>query len=72
MTAVLQEAFRAVSQLPEAEQDALAMRLLAEMAKEDEFDLALQQTGHKLAGMGHEALAEHRAGRTLPFPADGE
>jgi hypothetical protein len=72
MTALLQEALRAVAQLPESEQDALAMRLLAEMAKEDEFDLALQRTGHKLADMAREALAEHRAGQTLPFPAANE
>jgi hypothetical protein len=69
MTVPLQEAFRAMAQLPENEQDALAMRLLAEMAKEDEFDLALQRTGHKLADM---ALSEHRAGQTLPFPSDSE
>jgi hypothetical protein len=68
MTALLEEAFRAASQLPEGEQDALAARLLAEIAAEDEFDRVLEQTGHKLARLTEEALAEHRAGLTLPFP----
>jgi hypothetical protein len=68
MTALLEEAFRAASQLPEREQDALAARLLAEIAAEDEFDRVLEQTGHKLARLTEEALAEHRAGLTLPFP----
>ena len=71
MTALLQQAFQAAQQLTDAEQDELATRLLAEMAKEDEFDFALQQTGHKLAGMAKEALEELRAGLTQPFPTNG-
>ena len=68
MTALLQQAFQAAQQLTDVEQDELATRLLAEMAKEDEFDFALQQTGHKLVGMAQEALDELRAGLTQPFP----
>ena len=68
MTALLQQAFQAASQLSESEQDELAARLLAEIAAEDEFDRALQQTAHKLAPLTQQALAEDRAGLTLPFP----
>jgi phage tail sheath protein FI len=70
MTALLKQAIEAAEKLSDAEQDALATRLLAEIAKEDEFDLALAQTGHKLVGMAEEALAELRAGRTKPIPAE--
>jgi len=72
MTALLQQAFDAASQLSESEQDAIAARLLAEMAQEDEFDRAIERTAHKLVGMAEEALAEHRAGLTLPFPDEDE
>jgi hypothetical protein len=72
MTALLQQAFEAASRLSESDQDAIAARLLADLAKEDEFDLALQRTAHKLVGMAEEALAEHRAGLTLPFPDEEE
>jgi hypothetical protein len=68
MTAMLEKAFRAASQLPDAEQDALAARLLAELEAENAFDQALEQTAHKLAKLTEEALAEHRVGLTLPFP----
>jgi hypothetical protein len=70
MTALLEQAFQAAAQLPEPEQDALAARLLAEMAEEDEFDLALARTGHKLVGLANEALAEYCAGLTEPIPKD--
>jgi len=72
MTALLQQAFQAAQQLTDTEQDQLATRLLAEMAKENEFDFALQQTGHKLVGMANEALAELRSGLTQPYPSNGK
>ena len=71
MTVLLEQAFKAAAQLSEADQDSLAMRLLAEIAQEDEFDLALQQSGHKLIDMAKAAIAEHRAGLTQPIPANG-
>ena len=72
MTALLQQAFETASRLSASEQDAIATRLLAELTKEDEFDLALQRTAHKLVGLAEAALAEHRAGLTLPFPDEEE
>ena len=70
MTQLLQQAFDAVAALPAEEQDAVAARLLAELADEDEFDRKLQATGHRLSGLAAEALAEYRAGQTLPLDPD--
>ena len=67
MTVLLEQAFRAAAQLPEAEQNVLAARLMAELAKEDEFDRAIAKSGDKLAKLAAEALAEHRAGLTQPL-----
>ncbi len=64
MTTRLQEAFAEAAKLPEAEQDVLASRLLAELAAEDDFDRAIARTSDKLAALAREALAEHRAGLT--------
>lgn len=70
MTTMLEEAFRAASQLPPDEQDVLAARLLAELAKEDEFDAKIALTGDKLAIFSAKALAEYQAGQTEPLIAD--
>lgn len=67
MTTLLEQAFRAAAQLSEQEQNVLASRLLAELAREDEFDRQLARTGDKLSGLAAEALAEDDAGLTQPF-----
>jgi hypothetical protein len=64
MTVRLAEAFAEASRLPEAEQDVLASRLLAELAAEDEFDRAIATSSEKLRRLATEALAEHAAGLT--------
>jgi hypothetical protein len=64
MTTLLQKAFAAAANLPTAEQDLLASRLLAELSSEDDFDRAIAQSSEKLADLAREALAEHRAGLT--------
>ncbi|MBX9624517.1 MAG: hypothetical protein K2X82_11975 [Gemmataceae bacterium] len=66
MTALLQQAFAAAAALPPSEQDELAARLLAELAAEDAFDLAIAGSASKLVGPANEALAGHRAGLTPP------
>jgi len=72
MTTMLQQAFQAASMLPEAEQDVLASRLLAELASEDEFDAKIASTGEKLARLSREAIAEFHAGKTLPLDFSDE
>ena len=64
MTTLLQQAFADAAKLPEAEQDLLASRVLAELAAEDEFDRAIARSSDKLAALAQEALDEHRCGQT--------
>ncbi len=70
MTSLLEKAFAEASRLPEAEQDVLASRLLAELAAEDAFDLAIAQSADRLSRLALEALAEHRDGRTEVLDPD--
>ena len=70
MTELLQEAFAKASELPPAEQDVLASRLLAELAPEDDFDRAIAGSSDKVARLAREALAEHRAGQTHELDPD--
>jgi hypothetical protein len=70
MSTLLQDAFAKATQLPPAEQDLLATRLLAELGEEDEFDRAIAASSDKLARLAREALAEHRAGRTQDLDPD--
>lgn len=70
MTNLLQQAFDEAAKLPEAEQEVLASRLLAEMAAEDEFDKAIANSADKLAKLSADALAEYRAGRTEELDPD--
>ena len=70
MTKMLEKAFAEAAKLPEEEQDALAARLLAEIAAEDEFDRAIENRADELSRLANEALAEHRAGTTKPLDPD--
>jgi hypothetical protein len=67
MTATLQKAFDEAAKLPDQEQELLASWLMAELAAEDAFDLAIASSGEKLAGLATAALAEHRSGQTEPL-----
>ncbi len=64
MTTLLEKAFAEAAKLPQEEQDLLAVRLLAELAAEDDFDRAIARSVDKLTTLAQEALAEHRSGRT--------
>jgi hypothetical protein len=70
MTQLLEQAIRAAQALPEAEQDALAASILAEIEDERRWTAAFERSADALAEMAAEALAEHRAGRTLPLDPD--
>jgi hypothetical protein len=70
MTASLQHAFAEAAKVPEAEQEVLASRLLAELAAEDDFDRAIANSTDKLAALAREALAEHRASKTKALDPD--
>ena len=70
MTTLLERAFAEAAKRPEAEQELLASRLLAELSAEDDFDRAITSSADKLARLAAEALAEHRAGLTEELDPD--
>ena len=70
MTRLLEEAFAAAAELPEAEQNALASALLSELASEQAIDAAIAARPDVLARLANEAQAEHRAGRTEALDPD--
>jgi hypothetical protein len=67
MTRLLKEAIRAVEALPEAEQDALAASILADLEDERRWTEAFAGSQDVLAALADEAREEHRTGRTLPL-----
>jgi len=67
MTKSLEEAFKQASQLSEAEQDALASAIKAEIASEEAWAASFNRSQDALARLADEALADHRAGRTTPL-----
>jgi hypothetical protein len=70
MTDLLDKAFKQVSQLPSAEQDAVAAIVLKELASEERWTALFAESESVLEKFAEEALAEHRTGRTKPpfFP----
>jgi hypothetical protein len=70
MTYMLDQAILAAKALPDAEQDALAASILAEIEDERRWTETFERSPEVLAELAREALAEHRAGRTLPLEPD--
>jgi len=70
MTKALEEVFKEASKLPEAEQDALADAIRAEIRAEKEWDKSLASSPDVLQRLADEAIADHRAGRTKPVDPD--
>ena len=70
MTKALEEVLRQVSKLPEAEQDALAEAIKAEIGAEKDWDNSFAGSLGVLERLADEAIADHRAGRTKPIDPD--
>ena len=70
MTQLLQDAFTEASKLSEADQDAFASLLLAELQSEQRWTKLFSASQAKLATLADEALAEFEAGQTLPLDLD--
>jgi len=70
MTTKLEKAISALEDLPENEQDAVADWLLAELESERRWDELFARSPSLLEKMAAEALAEHRAGRTVELDPD--
>lgn len=71
MTSLLEKAFEAASKLSASEQDALAASILAEVDAERRWDTLFEGSTPVLDQLADEALAEHRARKTLPFAPKG-
>jgi len=70
MTKALEEVFKEASNLPEAEQDALAEAIRAEIRAEKDWDKSFASSLDVLERLADEAIADHRAGRTEPIDPD--
>jgi hypothetical protein len=70
MTKLLDQALRAVAALPEAEQDALAVAILAEVKGDESWDRQFGASATQLEHLADEAIAEHRQGRSQPLDPD--
>jgi len=70
MTKALEEVLRRISRLPEAEQDALAEAIKAEIGAEKDWDQSFAGSLDVLDLLADEAIADHRAGRTKPIDPD--
>jgi len=67
MTQLLEQALSAVAKLPPSEQDALAAILLEELASEEKWGALFAKSQDPLGRLAEEALAEHRAGKSVPL-----
>ena len=70
MTNLLKKAFEAASQLPEEEQKALAVAILAEVAPDSDWDKRFEQSAETLESFADEAIEEFRKGHTKPLDPD--
>lgn len=67
MTELLKKAFAEASRLPSSDQDRFGKWMLAELASEKRWEQAFARTHDSLARLAHQALSEHRKGRTKPL-----
>lgn len=65
MTQLLQQAFTEASKLSEAEQDAVAAVLLAELESERRWTRSFAKSQDQLVQLADEALREFEAGETI-------
>ena len=70
MSKLLKKAFDLASTLPEKEQDELASVIIGEMESERRLQAAFEASKDTLTKLAEAALAEFRAGRTLPLDLD--
>lgn len=67
MTQALTSAVAEATKLPPEEQDILAAILLEEIRSEQRWSETFSKSEHVLEALASEALAEFRAGRTMPL-----
>jgi hypothetical protein len=67
MTSLLETAYSKLIALSEADQDAIAALILEELEDEGRWGVAFARSQDVLAQLAQEALAERKAGKTLPL-----
>jgi len=67
MTKLVEKAIERISKLPEAEQDAIASQILAELEDEAAWAEQFQAQSGKVRRLAKEALAENDAGKAHPL-----
>jgi hypothetical protein len=67
MSTLLERAFAEASKLSLDEQEALGQWILDELASEQRWTKAFEESQDLLAKLADEGLAEYRAGRTKPL-----
>ncbi len=70
MTQLLEKAYARLAQLPEPEQDTIAALILEEIEDEEKWSRQFAASPDLLSRLAQKALAEHRAGKTLPLDPD--
>lgn len=70
MTQLLEQAYARLAQLPEPEQDTIAALILEEIEDEEKWSQKFATSQDLLSRLAQKALAEHRAGKTLPLDPD--
>jgi hypothetical protein len=67
VTKLLEEAFSAVSRLPEEDQDAIATLIMEELISEQRWTEAFANSQDQLSGLADEAIEEFKRGQTKPW-----
>jgi hypothetical protein len=70
MTHLLKQAFVKASKLPEVEQNVLARWVIEELASERRWEQAFAESEDTLSKLAHEALREHKQGKTKLLDPD--
>ncbi len=70
MVQLMEKALAEINKLPAEEQETFAAWILDELASERRWDAAFADSGDLLDQLADEALAEHRAGKTLLLDPD--
>ncbi len=70
MTQLMEQVYTRIAQMPEPEQDSLAALILEELDDEEQWNRKFAASSDALSRLAQKALAEHRAGKTLPLDPD--
>ncbi len=70
MNTLLEKAFAEAKKLPPDEQESLGQWILDELASEQRWTKAFEDSQDLLAKLADEGLAEYRAGKTKPLDPD--